>query len=88
MTKTFDQIMHVSWQLMEAKFSCVFGRDFDAIARRDAAPTRGVFRGGPAGSLTESVRIQQDDGRTSSGEMAFTPTAQPVPTPKPNHADQ
>lgn len=39
------------------------GRDYG-----DAAPTRGVFRGGPAESLSASVRIEQVGGMTSTGE--------------------
>lgn len=44
------------------------GRDYG-----DAAPTRGVFRGGPAGALAVSVRIDQEGGMASSGEMLFPP---------------
>ena len=50
----------------ERHISVAVGRDYG-----DAAPTRGVFRGGPAGSLSVSVRIEQGSGMASTGEMRF-----------------
>lgn len=44
------------------------GRDYS-----DAAPTRGVFRGGPAGVLTVWVRIEREGGDAISSEMRFPP---------------
>jgi transglutaminase-like putative cysteine protease len=59
------------------------GRDYG-----DAAPTRGVFRGGPAGPLSVSVRIDPSSGPVSTGEMMF-PSPVAVPTPPPAvHWDQ
>lgn len=37
----------------------------------DAAPTRGMFRGGLAGPLSVSVRIERGAGDASTGEMSF-----------------
>jgi transglutaminase-like putative cysteine protease len=61
------------------------GRDYG-----DAAPTRGVFRGGPARSLIVTVRIEQDDEPVATGEMVFDAT-QPqstVPAAAAVHAGQ
>ncbi len=52
----------------ERHISVAVGRDYG-----DAAPTRGVFRGGPAGTLSVSVRIEQGDGVASTSEMRFPP---------------
>ena len=52
----------------ERYISVAVGRDYG-----DAAPTRGVFRGGPAGMLSVSVRIEQSSGSASTGEMQFPP---------------
>jgi transglutaminase-like putative cysteine protease len=59
----------------ERHISVAVGRDYG-----DAAPTRGVFRGGPAGSLSASVRIEQASGMASIGEMRLPP---PVAVPAP-----
>jgi len=44
------------------------GRDYG-----DAAPTRGVFRGGPAGSVSVFVRVEQGSGVASAAEVMFPP---------------
>ena len=41
----------------ERHIAVAVGRDY-----QDAAPTRGVFRGGPAGTLSVSVRIEEEGG--------------------------
>jgi transglutaminase-like putative cysteine protease len=58
----------------ERHISVAVGRDYG-----DAAPTRGLFRGGPAGTLSVSVRIEQRSGFASTGEMLFPPPLS-VPT--------
>jgi transglutaminase-like putative cysteine protease len=50
------------------------GRDYG-----DAAPTRGVFRGGPAGALSVAVRIEPEGGESASSEITF-PLPRPVTT--------
>jgi transglutaminase-like putative cysteine protease len=68
----------------ERHISVAVGRDYG-----DAAPTRGVFRGGPAGSLSASVRIEQAGGTASTGEMRFSPpVAVPAPTAASAQRDQ
>jgi transglutaminase-like putative cysteine protease len=58
----------------ERYISVAVGRDYS-----DAAPTRGVLRGTPAGTLSVSVRIEQDSGSASTGEMRFpTPAVSPM----------
>ena len=52
----------------EHHISVAVGRDYG-----DAAPTRGVFRGGPAGPLSVLVRIERGAGDASTGEMLFPP---------------
>jgi transglutaminase-like putative cysteine protease len=52
----------------ERHMSVAVGRDY-----ADAAPTRGVFRGGSAGALSVSVRIEQREGPITTGEMRFPP---------------
>ena len=60
----------------ECHISVAVGSDYG-----DAAPTRGLFRGGPAGRLSVSVQIASS-GVTSRGELGWTPPsspAQPIP---------
>ena len=60
------------------------GRDYE-----DAAPTRGVFRGGPAGTLFVSVRIDRGTGGASLGEMRSPPPfVRAAPPPAATHSDQ
>jgi len=68
----------------ERHISVAVGRDYG-----DAAPTRGVFRGGPAGSLSASVRIEQASGVASTGEMQLPqPLAVPAPPSAAAQRDQ
>ena len=68
----------------ERHISVAVGRDYG-----DAAPTRGVFRGGPAGTLSASVRIEQAGGVASIDEMRFPPPiAAPDPPPAAAQRDQ
>jgi transglutaminase-like putative cysteine protease len=68
----------------ERHISVAVGRDYG-----DAAPTRGVFRGGPAGSLSASVRIERASGPASFGEVQFPlPVAVPAPLPASTQRDQ
>ena len=52
----------------ERHISVAVGRDYT-----DAAPTRGVFRGAAASTLSVSVRIEQGGGLVSTGEMRSPP---------------
>jgi transglutaminase-like putative cysteine protease len=52
----------------ERHISVAVGRDYG-----DAAPTRGVFRGGSAGTLSVSVRIEQGSGTASTSEILVPP---------------
>jgi transglutaminase-like putative cysteine protease len=52
----------------ERHISVAVGRDYS-----DAAPTHGVFRGGPAGALSVSVRIEEGSDVVSAGEMRCPP---------------
>jgi transglutaminase-like putative cysteine protease len=61
----------------ERHISVAVGRDYG-----DAAPTHGVFRGGPAGTLSVSVRIEQGTGVVSTGEILYPPPVV-VSTPPP-----
>ncbi len=61
----------------EHHISVAVGRDYG-----DAAPTRGMFRGGPAGPLSVFVRIERGAGDASTGEMLFPPPLA-VSTPPP-----
>ena len=68
----------------ERHISVAVGRDYG-----DAAPTRGIFRGGPAGSLSASVRIEQASGIASTGEMRLPlPVAVPAPPTASAQRDQ
>jgi len=66
----------------ERHIAVAVGRDY-----QDAAPTRGVFRGGPAGTLSVSVRIEEQGGVTSTGQMLYPQSAaapgvsRPLPRP-------
>ena len=64
MDPTHDQVAG------ERHIAVAVGRDY-----QDAAPTRGVFRGGPAGTLSVSVRIEEEGGAASTGEMQYPPSA-------------
>ena len=59
----------------ERHITVAVGRDYG-----DAAPTRGVFRGGPAGTLSVSVRIDRGGGQSSTDERVFRET-RPVTAP-------
>ncbi len=67
----------VEWMALDPTHDMVAGARHIAVAvgrdYGDAAPTRGVFRGGPAGTLSVFVRIEEGAGEASSGEMVFPP---------------
>ncbi|MGQ0733920.1 MAG: transglutaminase family protein [Acidobacteriota bacterium] len=60
----------------ERHISVAVGRDYG-----DSAPTTGVFRGGPAGTLSVSVRIEEGSGVTSTGAMVLPPRVHVSPPP-------
>jgi transglutaminase-like putative cysteine protease len=67
----------------ERHISVAVGSDY-----ADAAPTRGLFRGGPAGRLSVSVQIE-GSGATSRGELGWTPPSSPAePIPSSAQRDQ
>lgn len=67
----------------ERHISVAVGSDYG-----DAAPTRGLFRGGPAGRLSVSVQIESE-GVTSRGELGWTPPSSPSdPIPPSAQRDQ
>src|SRR5262245_2850654 len=61
----------------EHHISVAVGRDYG-----DAAPTRGLFRGGPAGPLSVRVRIERGAADASTGETLLPPPVA-VPTAAP-----
>jgi transglutaminase-like putative cysteine protease len=68
----------------ERHISVAVGRDYG-----DAAPTRGVFRGGPAGRLSVSVRIEHGSSFGSTGELLVPPPlAVSAPPPAVARPDQ
>jgi transglutaminase-like putative cysteine protease len=68
----------------ERHIAVAIGRDYG-----DAAPTHGVFRGGPAGTLSVSVQIEQGTGVASTGEMLYPPPlVVSIPPPPAAHRDQ
>lgn len=83
----------LEWTALDPTHDLVAGEHYIPVAvgrdYGDAAPTRGVFRGGPAGTLSVSVRIEQDSGVASTGEMLFPPPpAAPGPPPAAGRWDQ
>ena len=67
----------------ERHISVAVGSDYG-----DAAPTRGVFRGGQAERLSVSVQIE-GSGATSRGELGWTPPPSPIePTAPSAQRDQ
>jgi transglutaminase-like putative cysteine protease len=68
----------------ERHISIAVGRDYG-----DAAPTRGVFRGGPAGTLAVSVRIEPVGGVASTArEWWRAPIVSAAPVPASAQRDQ
>ncbi len=65
----------LEWTAVDPTHDLIAGEHYIPVASGrdygDAAPTRGVFRGGPAGTLSVSVRIEQGGGGASTGEMLF-----------------
>jgi transglutaminase-like putative cysteine protease len=83
----------LGWTALDPTHNLVAGERYIAVAvgrdYHDAAPTRGLFRGGPAGTLSVFVRIEQDSGAASSGEMLFpSSAAAPAPPPAAPRSDQ